>query len=85
METNFPPLPRTLFPALADNDHVFLNSGGSGPPSSPTLEAMRQTEALCFGPAYLEGAAFYERQKDAADRARRAAAALIGAAPEDVA
>ncbi len=78
-------LSRKLFPALADNDFVYLNSGGSGPPSRETINAMRELDDLCSGPAYLEGVGLYAHQRDAYARARTAAAKLIGAAPDDVA
>jgi L-cysteine/cystine lyase len=74
-----------MFPALATNDYVYLNSGGSGPPPYTVIEAMRAADDLCSGPAYLEGVGFYARQAALAARAREAAARLIGAAPEDVA
>ena len=38
-------LPRKMFPALADNSYVYLNSGGSGPPSGDTIRAMRKADA----------------------------------------
>lgn len=78
-------LPRTLFPALANNSHVYLNSGGSGPPTSETIAAMRETDDLVTGPAYLEGVGLYAHQRDAYKRAREAAALLINADPADVA
>ena len=78
-------LPRKLFPALANNAFVYLNSGGSGPPSHETISAMRELDDLCSGPAYLEGLGLYAHQRDAYARARTAAARLIGADPEDVA
>src|SRR5215218_3708978 len=74
-----------MFPALAKNDYVYLNSGGSGPPPYAVIEAMRAADDLCSGPAYLEGAGLYARQAAMASRAREAAARLIGAAPQDVA
>ena len=46
---------------------------------------MRETDDLCSGPAYLQGAEFYARQGEAYSRAREAAARLLGASPEDVA
>ena len=46
---------------------------------------MRETDDLCSGPAYLEGAEFYARQGAAYSRAREAAARVIGALPADVA
>ena len=74
-----------MFPALADNDYVYLNSGASGPPSYATIEAMRAADDLCSGPAYLEGAGFFARQGELRERAREAAARLIGAAARNVA
>src|ERR687893_659488 len=78
-------LDRESFPALAANDYVYLNSGGSGPPPYTVIEAMRAADDLCSGPAYLEGVGFYTLQAEVASRAREAAARIIGAAPEDVA
>jgi L-cysteine/cystine lyase len=49
------------------------------------LEALRAADDLCSGPAYLEGPGFYARQSELRERAREAAARLVGAAPEDVA
>lgn len=80
-----PDIPRKMFPALSENDYAYLNSGGSGPPTYETIEAVRQTDDLCSGPAYLQGADFYARQGEAYARARGAAAHLLGASPEDVA
>jgi L-cysteine/cystine lyase len=74
-----------MFPALAGNSYVYLNSGGSGPPSFETIEAMREVDDLCSGPAYLEGADFYAHQRDAYARAREAAARLVNADPADIA
>ena len=68
-----------------ENDYVYLNSGGSGPPPLPVIEAMRATDDLCAGPAYLQGTGLYARQAEAYARAREAAARLVGAVPEDVA
>ncbi|MGB3682695.1 MAG: aminotransferase class V-fold PLP-dependent enzyme [Rubrobacteraceae bacterium] len=78
-------LPRASFPALADNDYAYFNSGGSGPPPLYVVEAMRATDDLCSGPAYLQGAGFYARQAEAYARAREAAARLVGADPEEMA
>ena len=78
-------LPRKTFPALADNSYVYLNSGGSGPPSYETIGAMREVDDLCSGPAYLEGVDFYAHQRDAYSRARGAAARLVNADPENIA
>ena len=78
-------LARETFPALIENDYVYLNSGGSGPPSYEVIEAMRAADDLCSGPAYLVGAGFYARQAEMRERARETAARLIGAAPQDVA
>ncbi len=62
-----------------------MNSGGSGPTPEYVVSAMRDSDDLCSGPAYLEGSAFYARCADANNRAREAAARLVGAAPEDLA
>ena len=74
-----------MFPALASNDYVYLNSGGSGPPPYHVIEAMRAADDLCSGPAYLEGVGFYARQAETCSCAREAAARLIKADPDDVA
>jgi L-cysteine/cystine lyase len=74
-----------MFPALASNDYVYLNSGASGPPPYHVIEAMRAADDLCSGPAYLEGVRLYARQVEMCSRAREAAARLIEAGPEDVA
>ena len=74
-----------MFPALAKNDYVYLNSGGSGPPPYDVIEAMRAADDLCSGPAYLEGVGLYTRQAEIATRAREAAARLVKADPDDVA
>jgi L-cysteine/cystine lyase len=74
-----------MFPALASNDYVYLNSGGSGPPPYHVIEAMRAADDLCSGPAYLEGIGFYARQAEACTCAREAAARLIKADPDDLA
>ena len=74
-----------MFPALAKNDYVYLNTGSSGPPPYAVIEAMRAADDLCSGPAYLEGVGLYSRQAALASRAREAAAHLIGSAPDDVA
>jgi selenocysteine lyase/cysteine desulfurase len=84
-ETSLMNLPRKMFPALAGNSYVYLNSGGSGPPSRETIEAMREADDLCSGPAYLEGADFYAHQRDVCARAREAAGRLANADPEDIA
>ncbi len=78
-------LPRKLFPALADNSFAYLNSGGSGPPTRETIEAMRQLDDLCSGPAYLTGIGLYAHQRDAYARAREAAAALLNTASDNLA
>ena len=78
-------LPRKMFPALAGNSYVYLNSGGSGPPSSDTICAMREADDLCSGPAYLEGAGFYAHQHTTYARAREAAAQLVATNPENIA
>ncbi len=85
MKRNSVNLPRETFPALADNSYVYLNSGGSGPPSYETIKAMREVDDLCSGPAYLEGTDFYAHQNKVYARAREAAARLINASPEDIA
>ena len=78
-------LPRKMFPALTGNSYVYLNSGGSGPPSRETIAAMREADDLCSGPAYLEGADFYAHQRDTYARAREAAGRLVNVAPDDLA
>jgi selenocysteine lyase/cysteine desulfurase len=78
-------LDRQMFPALASNDYVYLNSGASGPPPYHVLEAMRAADDLCSGPAYLEGVRLYARHAEACSCAREAAARLIKADPDDVA
>lgn len=78
-------LPRNMFPALAGSDCIYLNSGGTGPPSRNTLAAMREADDLLCGPAYAEGSDIYARQAGFHARAREAAARLIKAAPDDVA
>jgi L-cysteine/cystine lyase len=74
-----------MFPALMGNDFVYLNSGGSGPPSRETIRAMREADDLCSGPAYLEGVDFYAHQGATYARAREAAARLTGVNPDDLA
>jgi L-cysteine/cystine lyase len=78
-------LSRKMFPALANNDFVYLNSGGSGPPSRETIQAMREADDLCSGPAYLEGTDFYAHQRDKYADARKAAAWLVNTDPENIA
>ena len=78
-------LPRKMFPALAGNPYVYLNSGGSGPPSYDIIRAVREADDLCSGPAYLEGTDFYARQGEAYARAREAAARLVNTDPENLA
>jgi L-cysteine/cystine lyase len=78
-------LPRKLFPALIDNSYAYLNSGGSGPPSSKTIRAIREADDLCSGPAYLEGAGFYAHQGEVHAQARGAAARLVNTDPDDLA
>src|SRR5215207_791313 len=78
-------LPREMFPALAENDFAYLNSGSSGPPPNYVVEAVREIDDLCSGPTYLEGVGLFARQAEYASRAREAAARLIGAGPHDVA
>src|ERR687893_189079 len=74
-----------MFPALMGNDFVYLNSGGSGPPPHETIRPMPEADALCSGPAYLEGADFYAHQGATYARAREAAARLTGVDPDDIA
>jgi L-cysteine/cystine lyase len=74
-----------MFPALATNDYAYLNTGSSGPPPYYVIEAMREADDLCSGPAYLQGVGLFNRQAEYASRAREAAARLIGAGPDDVA
>jgi selenocysteine lyase/cysteine desulfurase len=74
-----------MFPALANNSYAYLNSGGSGPPSRETIQAMREVDDLCSGPAYLEGTDFYAHQRDAYACAREAAAQLVNADPANIA
>ena len=74
-----------MFPALATNDYVYLNSGGSGPPSYDVISTMRAADDLCSGPAYLDGVGFYARQSELREHAHEAAARLVEADPEDVA
>ncbi|HEV8043949.1 MAG TPA: aminotransferase class V-fold PLP-dependent enzyme, partial [Rubrobacter sp.] len=62
-----------------------MNSGGSGPPPYHVIEAVREADDLCSGPAYLEGVGLFARQAAANSRAREAAARLVGAGPDDVA
>jgi L-cysteine/cystine lyase len=78
-------LPRKMFPALSGNSYVYLNSGGSGPPSCETISAMREADDLCSGPAYLEGTDFYAHQHNLYARARESAGRLVNAAPDDLA
>ena len=78
-------LPRKMFPALSGNSYVYLNSGGSGPPSRETIEAMREADDLCSGPAYLEGTDFYAHQRDLYARARKSAGRLVNVAPNNLA
>jgi L-cysteine/cystine lyase len=74
-----------MFPALAGNDFVYMNSGSSGPPSYAVIEAMRAADDLCSGPAYLEGTGLFARQTGIAARAREAAARLVRTDPDNVA
>ena len=78
-------LAREEFPALADNDYAYLNSGGSGPPPYRVLSAMREVDDRLSGPAYLEGVGLFARQGEAKNRAREAAARLLGVGPDDLA
>ena len=69
-------LQRDMFPALATNDFAYLNTGSSGPPPYYVMEAMREADDLCSGPAYLEGVGLFYRQAGvrlAGTRGRRAA------------
>jgi L-cysteine/cystine lyase len=68
-----------MFPALATNDCAYLNTGSSGPPPDYVLEAMREADDLCSGPAYLEGFGLFVHQAEMNSRAREAAARLVGA------
>ena len=63
-----------MFPALAANDFVYLNTGSSGPPPYHVIDAMRRADDLCSGPAYLEGVGLFYKQAEYASRARQAAA-----------
>jgi selenocysteine lyase/cysteine desulfurase len=74
-----------MFPALATNDYVYLNSGGSGPPPYAVIESMRAADDLCSGPAYLEGVGLFARQAEIAARTREAAARLLKTDPDNVA
>ncbi len=74
-----------MFPALATNDFAYMNTGSSGPPPYHVIEAAREADDLCSGPAYLEGVGLFYRQAEYASRAREAAARLIGCGPDDVA
>jgi len=76
-------LPRHMFPALATNDYAYLNTGSSGPPPDYVMDAMREADNLCSGPAYLEGFGLFAHQAETNARAREAAARLVGA--DDVA
>ena len=49
------------------------------------IEALREADDLCSGPAYLEGVGLFYRQAEYAAQAREAAARLVGAGPDDVA
>jgi L-cysteine/cystine lyase len=74
-----------MFPALAANHYVYLNTGSSGPPPDYVLAAMREADDVCDGPAYLEGIGLFALQAGYASRAREAASRLIGVSPDDVA
>ena len=78
-------LAREMFPALAGNDFVYLNSGSSGPPPYAVIEAMRAADDLCSGPAYLEGTGLFALQAAIAARAREGAARLVKTDPDNVA
>ena len=80
-----PALSRDSFPAFHDNEFIYLNSGGSGPPSKETLAAMRAADEWFSGPIYREGIGLFIQQAETNTRARTAAANLVGAAPDDVA
>lgn len=80
-----PHLTRGSIPAFKGNGFVYMNSGGSGPPPYYVLQAMRETEELFSGPAYLKGGEYFSLLEDTMARARSAAAALINANPQDVA
>ncbi|MDQ3892057.1 MAG: aminotransferase class V-fold PLP-dependent enzyme, partial [Actinomycetota bacterium] len=70
---------------MAGNEFVYLNSGGSGPPTRETISAVREVDDLCSGPAYLKGVEFYAHQGATYARAREAAARLTGVNPDDIA
>jgi L-cysteine/cystine lyase len=74
-----------MFPALAINDFAYLNTGSTGPPPYHVIEATREADDLCSGPAYTEGVGLFYRQAEYASKAREAAARLIGAGPDEVA
>ena len=74
-----------MFPALAGNDYVYLNSGSSGPPPDYVMETMREADGFASGPAYLEGLGLFASQAESNTRAREAAASLVGANPDDIA
>lgn len=74
-----------MFPALSGSERVYLNTGTSGPPPRSVMDAMHATDEELYGPLYLEGPALLKRQKASYDRAREAAAQLIGCGPDDVA
>jgi len=74
-----------MFPALATNVQAYLNTGSSGPPPSYVIEAMREADVLCSGPAYLEGVGLFAHQAQTNSRAREAAARLVGGGADDVA
>jgi L-cysteine/cystine lyase len=78
-------LAREMFPALAGNDFVYLNTGSSGPPPYAVIEAMRAADDLCSGPAYLEGTGLFALQTAIAARAREGAARLVKTDPDNVA
>ncbi len=74
-----------MFPALAGNDFVYLNTGSSGPPPYAVIEAMRAADDLCSGPAYLEGTGLFALQTAIAARAREGASRLVKTDPDNVA
>ncbi|AHY45786.1 Selenocysteine lyase [Rubrobacter radiotolerans] len=71
--------------ALKDNDFVYLNSGGSGPPPESVRAAMRAADDLVCGPAYLQGAAFYARCAEVLVSAKEALSGLLGGSPDSYA
>ncbi|MFW6436024.1 MAG: aminotransferase class V-fold PLP-dependent enzyme [Halococcoides sp.] len=72
---------RASVPALADT--TYLNFGASGPPSEPVLTAAR--DALTEHSAAHAGDGPYDYAFDTFDRAREAAADLLGTDPDCIA